>query len=177
MSISRGLGFIFLTVFFIVLSFGSGGNVYAQKESVAVVNMQKVLAKSKVGQSAQQIMESKIKGLQASFKKDEEELVALQKEIEKKSSAWNEEVKQEKAIEFQKKRRDLNSKREDAKLEISRLREQQYGPILKVLEQVVTDVANAKGYTVVLPRASVIFAGDSVDITDDIVKALDEAKK
>lgn len=152
-------------------------NSFASDSPVAIVNMQKVLVDSKAGKEAQQVLEKKITELQGTFKSDEEALLALQQEIEKKSSAWSDDIKQEKAIEFQKKRRDLRVKQDDANVEMKRLREQQLSPIWQVLEQVVADVAKAKGYKVVIPRASVFFAEDSVDITNEVVKALDAGKK
>ncbi len=153
------------------------GSVQAASTSVAILNMQQVLAKSKAGVKAQKEMEKKLQELQKTFKQDEEKLLAMQKDIEKKSSAWSDEIKQEKAIEFQKKRRDLRVKQEDANLEMKQLREQQLGPLLKVLEQVVADVAKAKGHAVVIPRSSVLYSDKSVEITDDVIKALDSGKK
>ncbi len=167
----------FLVGFAVAAFLTTAVNTVAAETTVAIVNMQKVLVNSKAGKEAQQVLETKIAELQATFKKDEEALVALQQEIEKKSSAWSDTVKQEKAIEFQKKRRDLRVKQDDANLEMKRLREQQLNPIWKVLEQVVGDVAKTKGYTIVLPRSSVFYAGPDVDITDEVVKALDSGKK
>lgn len=149
----------------------------AAEAKIAVMNMQKVMADSAAGKDAQKVMESKMKELQQSFKKEEDQLLSLQQEIEKKSSAWSEEIKQKKAIEFQKMRRDLQNKQEDANLELKTLREKQLGPILKELEQVVQETAKAKGYTVVLPKNSVLYAGDEVNITAEITKALNEKMK
>ncbi len=156
----------------------TSSNTYAlEAAEVAIVNMQQVLLNSKAGKGAQKVLENKINELQATFKEDEESLIGLQKEIEKKNSAWSDDVKQEKAIEFQKKRRDLRVKQDDANLEMKRLKEQQLSPIWKVLEQVVADVAKEKGYKLVLPRTSVFFASAEIDITDEVIKTLDAGKK
>ena len=116
-----------------------------------------------------------MKELQASVKKEEQALIALQKEIEKKSSVWSDEIKQEKAIEFQKKRRDLGVKQDDANMEIKRLREKHLGPILKKLRKVVKQVAEKEGYAIILPSNAVLYRADSVDLTDTVIKALDKA--
>ena len=97
--------------------------------------------------------------LKAGFKKDEDALVALQKEIEKKSSAWSEDKRKEKAREFQKKRLSLCEKQEDANMEMKKMQEKNLTPIMKKLEAIVTEVAKAKGYTVVLPRNGVLYFG------------------
>jgi outer membrane protein len=150
----------------------AGYNAAAADRSIVVLDMQKALTDSEVGKKAQQAMEKKVAELQEKFKKDEEELLALQEEIEKKSSVWSEEKKQEKAIEYQKKRRDLRVKQDDANLELKQLQEQQLGPILKEMEKVVADVAKKKGYKIILPKAAVVHTDESVEITTEITEAL-----
>ncbi len=151
--------------------------VFAADAKIGVINMKKVLADSEAGKKAQKVLEKKMNELRAKFKKDEQALIALQKEIEKKSSAWSDSVKQEKAIEFQKKRRDLAAKQDDANLELKQLREKHLTPILKKLEQVVSQVAKKGGYTIVLPNTAVLFRDKSADITAKITDALNKAMK
>lgn len=139
--------------------------------SIAVLNLRKVFASSEAGIKAQKEMEQKVKELQEKFKKDEDALVALQDEIEKKSSVWTDDKKQEKGIEFQKMRRDLKAKQEDAQIELKKLEEQQLGPIRKDLEQVIEKLAKEKGYIIILPSEVVMYSADSVDITEEVTKA------
>jgi outer membrane protein len=149
----------------------------AAATKVAVINIQKVLVESAAGKSAKAKMEKKMEQLKKGLKKDEEALIALQKEIEKKSSAWSDEKKQEKAIQFQKMRRNLGVKQDDANLEMKKLQEKYLTPIMKKLETIVTDVAKAKGYTIVLPRNGVLYFDKAVDITADTTKALNAKMK
>ncbi len=152
-------------------------NVSAEGVSVAVLDMQKVVLSSESGKKAQKEMEQKVKELEKSFKKDEEALASLQQEIETKSSVWSEEKKQDKAIEFQKMRRDLRVKQEDANLELQQLQEKQLAPIFKELEGVVKKFATDNGYAIILPGQAVLYAIDSVDITDEVTKALNAKSK
>jgi outer membrane protein len=151
--------------------------VMAAETKIGVIDMKQVLSTSTAGKRAQDLIEQKMKTLQASFKNDETALVNLQKEIEKKGSAWSDSVKQEKAIEFQKKRRDLAEKQETANQELKKLREQHVNPILKKLEEIVDKVATDGGYSAVLPRNVVLFAADSIDISDKVVAELNKAMK
>lgn len=162
---------------FLVGSIMFAGNALASETKIGVINMQKVLADSDAGKKAQQELEKRMKELQATFKKDENALLALQKEIEKKSSAWSDQMKQEKSIEFQKKRRDLGSKQEDANLELKQLREKHLAPILKKLEQVVSDEAKKGNYTIVLPNNAVLYKAKEVDLTSQVTQALNKAMK
>ena len=153
------------------------GQAHAAEIAVAVLDMQKVLASSEAGMEAQKSLEKKMEELQGKFKADEDALLALQEEIEKKSSVWSEEKKQDKAIEFQKKRRDLRAKQEDANIELKQLQEKKLGPIIEELEKVVDKVAKEKGYKIILPKAAVVYIDNSVDISDEITKALNEMIK
>jgi len=168
--------FIIAAVFFTVASI-SGNSVQAADTTIVVLDMQKALSDSEIGKKAQQSMEEKVKELQEKFKKDEDELMALQEEIEKKSSVWSEEKKQDKSIEFQKKRRDLRVKQDDANLELKKLQEQKLSPILKEMEEIVDKVAKEKGYKIILPKAAVVYTDESVEITDEVTKALNEMPK
>jgi outer membrane protein len=134
--------------------------------------MQKVVLSSELGKKAQQEIEKRVKELEITFKADEDSLVALQNEIEKKSSVWSEEKKQDKSIEFQKLRRDLRAKQDDANVELKQLQEKQLAPIFKELEAVVKKFAEDNKYSMILPSQAVLYAIDSVDITDKVTQAL-----
>lgn len=166
-----------MVVVFLAVSMSTAGTVLAADAKIGVINMKKVLANSTSGKNAQKVLEKKMNELRAKFKKDEDALLALQKEIEKKSSAWSDQVKQQKAIEFQKKRRDLGAKQEDANLELKQLREKYLTPILKKLEKVVKAEAKKGGYTIVLPNTAVLYRDTSADMTTVITNALNKATK
>ncbi len=150
---------------------------WSAETKIGVLDMQRVLATSVAGQKAQQLIEERMESLQTSFRKEEGDLLNLQSEIEKRSSAWSDSVKQEKAIEFQTKRRDLLEKQEEAKLELQRLQEQHVNPILQRLAGVVDKVAKDKGYTLILPRNIVLHAAPEVDISDTVVAELNKVLK
>lgn len=158
-----------------VLAFN--GQALAADTKIAVIDMKQVLSTSTAGKRAEGIIKQKMDSLQGSFKKDEEELVNLQKEMEKKGSAWSDSVKQEKAATFQKKRRDLAVKQEEANQELKKLREQHVNPILKKLEEVVSKVAADGGYAVVMPRNVVLYAADSIDISNNVISELNKVMK
>ena len=151
--------------------------VHAADSKVAVINIKKVLQDSKAGISAKAKLEKKMTELKASLKGDEKALIALQKEMEKKASAWSEDKKQEKVMEFKKKQRNLGIKQEDANMEMQKLQEKYITPIMKKLETIVREVAEAKKITVVLPRESVLYFDKTINITDDTIKALNAKMK
>ena len=98
----------------------------------------------------------------------------MQNDIEKKSSAWSEDTKQEKMREFQRKRREAQEKAEDARFELKAMQDKELDPILKTLEKVVKDYGEANGYSLLIDaRSGVLYAAQGIDITDEIVAELD----
>ncbi len=104
---------------------------------IGIMNVQKVLVQSEAGKQAGVVLEKKGKELEEKFSGDGAAIAELQKEIEKKGSVWSKEKKDEKVLEFNKMRRDLQTKSEDGRLEMKRLQEKELAPILKTLETVV----------------------------------------
>lgn len=153
------------------------GQAAAADTKIAVIDMKQVLSTSTAGKRVEGIIKQKRDSLQRSFKKEEDELIALQQEMEKKGSAWSDKVKQEKFGAFQQKRRDFAVKQEEAGQELQRLREQHVNPILKKLEEVVSQVAAKGGYAVVLPRNVVLYSSDSIDISNTVISELNKVMK
>ena len=172
----RALSVLWSVLFMGSMLIGVNGAMAADVK-IGVINMQKVLAGSDAGKKAQAAVAKKMESLQADFQKDEKVLIALQQEIEKKSSAWSDEMKQEKGIKFQKLRRNLAVKQEEANLELKKLREDNVGPILKKLQGVVKEVAKDKGFTLVLPHNVILYASDNADLTESVTNALNKAMK
>lgn len=174
MNILKRLPFLLLAAVFAAGLSVSAITVQAADTTIVVLDGQKAVLNSDIGKKAQKAMEEKVKELQEKLKKDEDELMALQEEIEKKSSVWSEEKKQEKGIEFQKKRRDLGVKQDDAKLELKQLEEQQLGPIAKEMDKIVQKVAKENGYTIILPKQLVVYNDSAIEITEKVTQALNE---
>lgn len=151
------------------------GEGMAADMKIGVINVQKVLLTCEAGKTAKEKVDAKMKELQSSFKKEEEALKTLQDEIKKKSSAWSEEKKAEKVREYQKNGRELQVKTDDAKFEMKQLQDKEVEPILKALEKVVEKFGKEKGYTAILESRNGLYFDDSIDVTDTIVKKLNEA--
>lgn len=161
--------FVLATVLFLTWT----NTVFAENVKIGVMNVQKVLAESAVGKEAKDKVEDKIKSLQDKFKAEEDGLAKLQEEIEKKSSAWSKETKDEKIREFKKQRRELQAKSEDARFEVKQLQEKELGPILKSLEKIVEEYGDKNGFAAILDsKSGVIYYNKTVDVSNDIIKAL-----
>ncbi|WP_417916850.1 OmpH family outer membrane protein [Candidatus Electronema sp. JC] len=149
----------------------------AAEIKTAVLNIQDVLTKSSAGLAAKDKIEKRMQDLKASLDKDKNQLLAFQEEMKKKASVWSEDKKQEQLLEFQKKRRDLEAKQDNANLEMKNLQDRYLAPIMKELENIVREVAKSKGYSLVLPSNAVLYYDNSVDLTADVTKSLNAKLK
>lgn len=165
-----------IATLFLAVLLGLTTSAMAAEMKIGVMNVQKVLTMSAAGKEAKGVFDAKMNELQNRFKAEEEELQAMQNDIEKKSTAWSEETKQEKVLEFQKKRRDLKTKTEDARIELKTLQDKELAPILKALEGVVDQYATVNAYTLILDsKNQTIYFDQSIDISDKLIIELDAA--
>ena len=156
----------------------NANTVQAETQKIAVMNIQKVLLESSAGQKAKGVFEKRMNELQTKFKTEQEELVALQKEIEKKSSAWSKDKRGEKVRELQLKQREMQVKSEDAKMELRQLQDKELEPILKMLQTVVNSYGEKEGYSLILDsKVAVLYANPAADISEAVKKELDTRLK
>lgn len=145
---------------------------------IGIMNVQKVLVQSEPGLAAKAVFEKRKNELDASLTVDQQELQGMQEEIQKKESVWTKEMKEEKILEFQKMRRDLQTKTKDAQLEMQRLQDNELEPIIKVLERVVDEFGEKEGYSIILDsKNGVVFYNQAHDISDDLIAELNKAMK
>jgi len=152
--------------------------VRAEAQKIGVMNIQKVLLDSSAGRKAKGIFEKRMNELQGKFKAEQDSLLALQKEIEKKSSAWSKEKKGEKIRKLQLGQRELQVKSEDAQMELKQLQDKELEPILKMLQTVVNSYGQKNGFSVILDsKVAVLYADPNIDVSDAVKKELDKRMK
>ena len=150
----------------------------AEGQKIGVVNIQKVLLESSAGRKAKEVFEKRMNELQDKFKKEQDSLVALQKEIEKKSSAWSKDKKAEKIRELQLGQRELQAKSEDAKMELRQLQDKELEPILEMLQTVIDSYGEKNGYAIILDsKVAVLYAASSIEVSDELKAELDKRMK
>lgn len=144
---------------------------------VAVLDLTKVIEVSAVG-----------KDLQAKFKarKDavQKEAVAYEKELQSKEQTLMKDRKSldEKAFTEKKKsfEAELKKKRQDVltkNVDLEKSKNEALKTIQTKVAQIAADIADEKKIQVVLDRTAVVIAVQSLDITADVIKKLDDSMK
>jgi len=119
----------------------------------------------------------RLKSLQLSKQKKGEsmqmEIAALEKET--MSLALNQETKEKKSIELQNKRVEFKRFAEDAQKELSLLEQKETEDYQRLVMPIIEKIAKEEGYSMILNlgSGSVMYFDAAVDITKNVVKALD----
>jgi len=153
--------------------------VAAEKNmQIVSVNIQDVLLGSEAGQEVKKVLEEKVGEYQNKFQKEQEEVDTLRSEIEKKSSVWSQEVREEKERDYQKRVREIQLKSEDAQFELQQLEKQVMSPVLNELQKVIKEVGEKNGYAMIIDsRAGLLYVDEALDISDMVRKELDARQK
>jgi Skp family chaperone for outer membrane proteins len=138
--------------------------------SIATVNIQQVMHDSTAAKSVREQLESKQKTFQAQMSRKEDALHAEEVELKRQQAVLSPDA-------FDKKVKDFRIKAAAAEKEVEAKRKALINAegsasmkIQKVLFDVVKSIAQQKGYSVVIPTPSLLYADPSLDITPEVLK-------
>ncbi|MFC1826992.1 OmpH family outer membrane protein, partial [Thermodesulfobacteriota bacterium] len=151
-----------------------GSNAIAAEKQIVTVNIQDVLLGSAAGQGVKSVLEEKVGEFQQKFQAEQEEVDAMRAEIEKKSSVWSQQVREEKERDYQKRVRELQLKSEDAQFELQQFEKQVMEPIVAELQKVIAEMGEKNGYAMIMDsRAGLLYFDPALDISESVKKELD----
>jgi len=149
----------------------------AAETNIAVLDMETLIRDSASGKSIQEQLKIKREEFQKEFSKKETDLRNTEKSLIEKKGSLSAEAMAEERKKF-----------ESSLLETRKLLQQRKGALEKGLGgamvelrtqivQVSADIADEKGYSVILSRDSVVVVEKSKDITAEVLKRLDSKVK
>ena len=160
-------------------SFGAA----AESIRVGVVDQQAFLERTKAGKRALEGLKEFSTARQRIVSADDEELKRIESELKKEDPSVSEAVKREKQEQFRVKFENYQRRLQDFNREIQAKQKQLVEEYQKKIDQAAAAVAGKNGLAAVLDRGSegtlkiVIYAHDSLDITDQVVKEFDRQNK
>lgn len=170
-----------LAIISTVMCWTTGGAIAAESFSVAVVNQQTVMDKSKTGQRAIEELKTFSTARQKIVSSDEEELKELEKALQ--GGNLKDEQKQEKQNLFRAKLDAYQRRVQDFNREIQTKQKELFEQYSRKISDAAFTVAQRRGFAAVLDTGTeanvkiVIYASRSVDITDDVIKEFDRQFK
>ncbi len=144
---------------------------------ILIVNTQQIFAQSKVGVSIRTQLQDQAKKLQAEDKKGQAAVQAEAKALSDQRSLLSPEDFKKKVQALEEKENDrqakMRAKGEALQLGVNKARQE----VEAAIRPIFADVMKKNGATLLLDQSVVLAGGVDLDITDDVLKQLDEKLK
>jgi outer membrane protein len=143
---------------------------------VAVFNVQKVLADSNAGKAAYEKLKKVQDDKTAQAKKMDDELKALDQQINNKSLSLSEDKLNDLRKQFSDKKIALQRFAQDADREIGTARDRELAELERQLLPVINEIGKEMGFAAIFNRvdSGIVYASEAIDITDVITKRFNE---
>ena len=150
--------------------------VFAETQKIGYVDLQKALNLSSAGKEAKEKIKTKVQTYDAEVRERQEELKKLKDDLEKQAMLLSEEARNAKERDYQQKVKDYQRFTKDIQETLQQTDADLTRKILESLLKVVQEVGKSEGYTLVLEKteSSIVYADESIDISDEVIKAFDK---
>lgn len=145
-----------------------------EKQNIVVVNIQQIMRDATAAKSVREQLESKQKSFQADITKKEEELQKEDQELAKKQSVLSKEAFAEKAKAFRSKATEVQKEVQAKKALLDNAFERALNDIQKAVNEIITEMAKEKGFTLALPSSQVLYADDKMDVSKEVLDRLNK---
>ena len=161
----------FLILFFCIASY----NLNA--ELPYIVNFKYILNESEAGKKAQSFLKSKLENGLKNLKEKESKIQEEEKKIIQQKKLITPEEYKKKVSELRKKVSSLQQERNQLLDSVSKQRTKARSEILKNLNPILKDYMKEKKIRMVVDNKSILLADESLNITQDIIKILNQKLK
>jgi outer membrane protein len=146
---------------------------------VAIVDIQRILARSVAGAAAREQLEKDKATMQRQLDGQKVELEKMRDELEKKGQLLSADARREKQDALERKVRDVRRLVDDLQAQLQKKEDALLQKVLQDVAGLIQRLGKEKGYAVVVERqrAGVLYAAADADLTDDILKAYDDQTK
>lgn len=143
-------------------------------ERIGVVDVQKILREASATRAIRPQLDRLKNSYQAQFKKEEDELRAADQDLERQRAILSPEAFNEKRVDFQKRANELQRKVQDARQLLDQSLGKAMGVVQDQLRAVLIQVRNEHKLQLILFRSAVIAMEPRFDITDEVLKRLNQ---
>jgi Skp family chaperone for outer membrane proteins len=176
---TRGAALALLTLLISASSFAAGppptpAAAPAPGVSVIVIDRHRVLTESKVGKTINAQLQAKATSYDKSFAQEEQELISQQQELQRQQTILAQDAFAAKAKDFEQKVTDGRRKVQASKIELQRGQNSAETAVMREILQILSDIAKERSANLVLDSAVVVMFDNAYDVTDEVIKRLDE---
>jgi outer membrane protein len=141
---------------------------------VVVVDTTRVLQESKAGKTIQSQMQQQVSVYQKTITKQDEELSAAQQDLQRQQTILAQDAFAVKLKEFDQRVNDARKRAQEAQQSLTESQRGAVATVEDAMLHIVADLAKERGANLVLNKSTVVMFDTHFDVTDDIIKRLDE---
>ncbi len=167
-----------VTALALVCVLGIASAASAEGVKLGFVDVQKVLLLSEAGKEAKEQLSLRANKYEGEKNAREEELKKLKADLEKQSVLLSEAARGAKEKDYQQKYKEYQRFVKDAQDDLQAKNEELTNKLVDEIIKVIQGYGRSNGYTFIFVRnESMLYADDKADLTDEMLKAFNAAKK
>ena len=166
--------FIKILIFLTLLQFQ---NLSYGQEKIAYIDIDKLLNDSIAGKLITKKIENKYKADLETFKNTESELAKEEKEILSQKNILSSEEFNKKVSNFKKKVKDFRGQQKNSRNKINEIKTKSTSILIKNINPLIEDYAKKNLIDIILPKDSILIARSDLEITEIILKLLNDKIK
>jgi outer membrane protein len=176
----RGLNHLLQLVLAVALVMGvsalSSPAFAQQSPKIGYVDLQRALSQVEDGKAAKKRLKKDFEAKQKKLTEKQNQVKELKQSLEAGAAMMTDQAKRQKAIQLQREMAELQQLYLEMQRDLAKKEGQATQKIFKKMEKILTQIAKEKGYDLILEKteSSVLYAEDSMDLTDELIKRYDK---
>ncbi len=146
------------------------------QSSIGFVSLERILREAPAAQRAQKKLEQEFSQRGQELSRLAEQLKKMQENLEKNAVTMSESERQKREREFGELNRDFQRRQREFNEDLGHRRKEEFEVVLERANRAVRQIAEAEKLDVVLQNEQVVWASTRIDITDKVIKALEDTR-
>ena len=142
--------------------------------SIGVLDLNMILLDAKAAKNAAEEIDKIAQDIENELKASDENMMKEQNKLIEAQSIMAPEAFEVKKKEYEEKIQNYNVERQNKLLSIEKLIEDSRNTILDKLKPILEEISEKKGITIILEKGTVLLNADTMDITSEVIKALNK---
>ena len=142
--------------------------------SIGVLDLNMILLDAKAAKNAAEEIDKIAQDIENELKASDENMMKEQNKLIEAQSIMAPEAFEVKKKEYEEKIQNYNVERQNKLLSIEKLIEDSRNTILDKLKPLLEEISEKKGITIILEKGTVLLNADTMDITSEVIKALNK---
>ncbi|MCA9472024.1 MAG: OmpH family outer membrane protein [Nitrospirales bacterium] len=147
------------------------------RSTVAVVDFQRVIEETSTGKSLRESFDAFVKDRQVLLELEQQEIQKLRNDLLNQGSVLSEAARQQREEKFQRRVREYQIKEAELSRELQEKQQELMLEFRTAVKRVIATLAEERGYDMVVEygeRSSTLYHRPQLDISDEIIEAIDQ---